>query len=220
MNALILADIQNDFVAGGALAVPGGEEIVPLVNRLEPRFDVVVATQDWHPPDHGSFAANHPGHKPGDVIMLNGLQQILWPVHCVQHTVGAAFVPGFDTIGVARVFHKGTEAGIDSYSGFFDNGHRHSTGLADYLQEHRVKEVFVAGLTTDYCVKFTALDALRLGYKTSVIEDACRGVNLHPGDVEQTLVELEQAGVQRLRSSDFLTEWDFPNLDTPHYKIG
>jgi nicotinamidase/pyrazinamidase len=195
MNALILADIQNDFITGGALAVPGGEEIVPLVNRLEPRFDVVVATQDWHPPNHGSFAANHPGKKPGDIIMLNGLAQILWPVHCVQYTTGAAFVPGFDTTGVARVFHKGTEAGIDSYSSFFDNGHRHATGLADFLQEHRVSEVFVAGLATDYCVKFTALDAVGLGFKTYLVKDACRGVELREGDVGQAIQQMREQGV-------------------------
>lgn len=220
MNALILVDVQNDFVRGGALPVPEGEELVPMLNRLEPRFDVVVATQDWHPPDHGSFAANHPGKQPGDVITLNGLPQTLWPVHCVQHTTGAAFVPGFDTTGVARVFQKGTDARLDSYSGFFDNAHRRATGLGDYLQEHRVREVFVAGLATDYCVKFTALDALGLGFKTALIEDACRGVNLHPGDVAKALEEMQRAGVQRVRSSDFLTNWEFPNLPTPHYRIG
>jgi nicotinamidase/pyrazinamidase len=215
MNALILADVQNDFVAGGSLAVPGGEQVVPLCNLLQPRFDVVVAAQDWHPANHGSFAANHPGRRPGEVISLNGLQQILWPVHCVQNTVGAAFVPGFDTKGVARVFQKGTDPGVDSYSCFFDNGHRKATGLAEFLQEHRVTEVYVAGLTTDYCVKLTTLDAVGLGFKTALIEDACRGVDLHPGDVAGALAEMKQAGVKVMQSQDFLTEWDFSKVSSP-----
>jgi nicotinamidase/pyrazinamidase len=132
MRALILVDLQNDFVSGGALAVPDGDAVVPVANRVQSCFDLVVATQDWHPADHGSFAANHPGRRPGDVIELSGLAQILWPVHCVQHTPGAAFVPGLDMRRVARVFQKGTDPLIDSYSGFFDNGHRRSTGVGEY----------------------------------------------------------------------------------------
>src|SRR5690348_16174351 len=166
MNALVLVDIQNDFVPGGTLAVPEGDRIVPICDRLQDCFDLVVATQDWHPRDHGSFAANHPGRKVGDVIDLNGLRQILWPVHCVQNTPGAAFVPGLDTQRVQRIFQKGTDPAIDSYSGFFDNGHRKATGLGEYLKERAVSDVYVAGLATDYCVKFTALDATQLGFKT------------------------------------------------------
>ena len=215
MNALILADVQNDFAAGGALAVPEGEEIVPLCNLLQPRFDVVVATQDWHPANHGSFAANHPGKQPGEVILLNGLPQILWPVHCVQNTVGAAFVPGFDTTGVTRVFQKGTDPEVDSYSCFFDNGHRRATGLAEFLQGHRVTEVYVAGLTTDYCAKYTALDAQGVGFRTTLIEDACRGVELHPGDVAAAVEEMKRAGVAVTRSRDFLNEWEYSSLSSP-----
>ena len=218
MNALILADIQNDFVPGGALGVPGGEQVVPLCNGLQPRFDLVLATQDWHPPNHGSFAANHPGRKPGETIILNGLPQVLWPVHCVQNTVGAAFVPGFDTTGVTRVFHKGTDPEVDSYSAFFDNGHRKATGLGDFLRERRVSEVFVTGLATDYCVRFTALDAAALGFHTAIIEDACRGINLHPGDVDRALIQLRQAGVRVLHSRDFLTEWDYSSLSSPRFR--
>jgi nicotinamidase/pyrazinamidase len=201
MKALILVDIQNDFLPTGALPVPRGDEVVAVTNRLSPRFDLVVATQDWHPRDHGSFAANHPGRKPGDVIDLNGLPQILWPVHCVQGTPGAEFAPGLDTSRVARVFQKGIDPAIDSYSGFFDNGHRRSTGLADYLREKGVTDVYVLGLATDYCVKFTVLDALhRAGLKTWLVEDGSRGVNLRPGDVDAAVKEMRDAGAKVVRS--------------------
>jgi nicotinamidase/pyrazinamidase len=129
MKALLIVDIQNDFLPGGALAVPGGDEVIPVANRLHAQFELVVATQDWHPANHGSFAANHPCRRPGEIIDLNGLSQILWPVHCVQNTPGAAFAPGLDTSRFAALFQKGTDPGIDSYSAFFDNGHRKATGL-------------------------------------------------------------------------------------------
>lgn len=204
MNILILVDIQNDFVPGGALAVPQGDQIVPIVNRLQPHFDLVVATQDWHPADHGSFAANHAGRQPGDQIDLHGLPQILWPVHCVQGTPGADFVPGLDRERWDRVFVKGTDPKVDSYSGFYDNGHRQATGLGDYLHEKGVTDVYVAGLATDYCVKFTVLDALQLGFNVHLIEDACRGVNLEPGDVERAVQEMREAGAQITSSDDIL----------------
>jgi len=202
MRALILVDIQNDFLPGGALAVPHGDEVIAVANRVATTFDLVVATQDWHPRDHGSFAANHPGKKVGDVIDMHGLPQVLWPVHCVQGTAGAEFAPALDVSRVRRVFQKGTDPAIDSYSGFFDNGHRRSTGLADYLREQGVTQVFVMGLATDYCVKFTALDAVRAGLKTTLIEDGCRGVNLRPGDSEAAVAEMRAARVEVLRSSD------------------
>ena len=196
MNALILIDIQNDFIPGGALAVPEGDLIVPVVNRLQPRFEIVVATQDWHPANHGSFAANHPGRKAGDLIDLHGLQQILWPVHCVQGTAGARVAANLDQSRWDRVFVKGTDPAIDSYSGFFDNGHRRATGLGDYLKAQRVTDVYVAGLATDYCVKFTALDAVSLGFRTHLIQDACRGVNLQAGDVAKAFEEMKTAGIE------------------------
>jgi nicotinamidase/pyrazinamidase len=202
MRALILVDIQNDFVPGGALAVPEGDQIVPIANELQKKFDLIVATQDWHPRDHGSFAANHPGKKPGDVIDLHGLPQVLWPVHCVQQTPGAAFVPGLDASRIARVFQKGTDPAIDSYSGFFDNGHRKSTGLGDWLKAKGVADVYVCGLATDYCVKFTALDARQLGFNVSVVEDACRGVNLKPTDSADAIAAMRNAGVKVIRSAD------------------
>jgi len=200
MRALILVDIQNDFVPGGALAVPGGDEVVEIANDLQLRFDLVVATQDWHPDDHGSFAANHPGKRVGDVIDLNGLPQILWPVHCVENTPGAEFVPGLDTSRIDRVFLKGTDRDIDSYSAFFDNGHRKSTGMGDYLKERGVRDVYVCGLATDYCVNFTALDALKLGFNVHLIEDASRGVNLKPDDSANALDGIHRAGGQIIPS--------------------
>jgi nicotinamidase/pyrazinamidase len=195
-KALILVDLQNDFLPGGALPVPDGDQVLPLANEVQQRFDLIVATQDWHPADHGSFAANHPGRKPGETIELAGLPQILWPVHCVQGTKGAEFAAGLDTTRMARVFQKGTDPAIDSYSGFYDNGHRRSTGMGEWLRAQGVDEVHILGLATDYCVRFTALDARRLGFSTHLILDACRGVNLQSGDVEQAIDEMRQAGVR------------------------
>ena len=202
MKALILVDLQNDFLPGGALAVPDGDAVLPAANRLQKHFDLVVATQDWHPADHGSFAASHEGRAAGDVIELAGLEQILWPVHCVQETPGAATSAELDTSGVARVFPKGTDPAVDSYSGFFDNGRRRATGLGDYLQERGVTEVYVCGLATDYCVRATALDAVGLGFATRLIEDASRGVELRPGDVARAIEAMKAAGVRVVRSEE------------------
>lgn len=200
MDALLLVDIQNDFLPGGALAVPDGDQVVPVANALIPRFKLVVATKDWHPADHGSFAANHEGRSIGEVIHLEGLPQILWPVHCVHETRGAAFAPGLDVDRVNHIVLKGLDCRIDSYSGFFDNGRRHSTGLEDYLRSNHVGRVFVMGLATDYCVKFTALDARTLGFETILVTDGCRGVNLQPGDVDRAIAEMREAGVELMTS--------------------
>jgi len=200
MRTLILIDIQNDFLPGGALAVPRGDEVVPVANRLQPRFDLVVATQDWHPAGHGSFASTHPGRKPGELADLAGLPQILWPDHCVQGSAGAAFAPGLELNRVEAIFRKGTDPRIDSYSGFFDNGHRKSTGLGGYLEARGATDVYVLGLATDYCVKFTALDARQLGFRTYLVEDGSRGVELRPGDVPRAVEEMRTAGVEVLRS--------------------
>lgn len=202
MRALILVDIQNDFCPGGALAVPQGDEVVNVANRAQGSFDIIVATQDWHPADHASFAANHAGKQPGDVIDLDGLQQILWPVHCVQGTPGAEFHPKLKMNRVDEIFRKGEDSRIDSYSGFFDNGHRKATGLNAWLQDKSVHEVYVCGLATDYCVKFTALDAIGLGFRVALIEDACRGVNLKSGDAERAIEDMRGAGVRIIRSDD------------------
>ncbi|RMG68908.1 MAG: bifunctional nicotinamidase/pyrazinamidase [Bacteroidetes bacterium] len=206
MRALILVDIQNDFLPGGALAVQEGDQIIPVVNAIQPHFSLVVATQDWHPADHGSFAANHPGQVPGQMIDLHGLPQVLWPVHCVQGTAGAAFAAALDREKVVKVFPKGTDPEIDSYSGFFDNGHRKSTGLADYLRSQGVEEVYITGLATDYCVKYTALDAVGQGFRTYVVTDAVRAVNLQPEDGAAALAEMEKAGATLLTHTEVGTE--------------
>ncbi len=194
MNSLIVVDLQHDFCPGGALAVREGDAIVPLINRILPAFDCVVATQDWHPANHKSFAVNHPGHAVGDVIELAGAPQVLWPAHCVQNTAGAEFHQGFDTSGLDAIFQKGTDPEIDSYSGFFDNNRGRSTGLGDYLNQRGIGTLYICGLATDYCVQATALDALSLGFETFVIADACRGVDLQTGDSEKALANIAQAG--------------------------
>ncbi|MGA2248741.1 MAG: bifunctional nicotinamidase/pyrazinamidase, partial [Verrucomicrobiota bacterium] len=164
------------------------------------------ATQDWHPAIHGSFATNHPGKAVFEQINLNGLPQTLWPVHCVQGTSGAELAPGLQRERIAKIFPKGTDTGIDSYSGLFDNGHRKSTGLGEWLKAKGVTEVFVCGLATDYCVKFTALDAAQFGLKTHFIEDASRGVNLQPDDVEKAIAEMHSAGIETVQSADVLKQ--------------
>ena len=194
MNALILVDIQNDFVPGGALAVPDGDAVVAQANDLMPHYDLVVATQDWHPENHSSFVDQHPDHEVGDLIELDGMQQVLWPRHCVQGTPGADFVPGLNLDGIHHIVHKGTNPEIDSYSGFFDNERRQATELDAILRQNEVVAVTIVGLATDYCVKFTAMDACELGYRTTVIYDAVRGVELNPGDCELAVAEMMIAG--------------------------
>lgn len=204
MKALIIVDMQNDFVTGGALAVPGGETIVPLVNELQKHFDLILATQDWHPEDHGSHANNHPDARPGDIVDLAGRRQILWPAHCVQDTPGADFVDGLDQDRWDAVFQKGAVRHVDSYSGFFDNGKEHDTGLAKYLGKRGVTDVYIVGLATDYCVKYTALDAVALGFRTHLIADACRAVNLKTGDEGKAIEEMQGAGVVIVAAKEIL----------------
>jgi nicotinamidase/pyrazinamidase len=194
-HALVLVDIQNDFLPGGALEVKEGDQVVPIANRLMDDFGTIVATQDWHPAGHGSFAVNHAGRKVGDIIPLHGVEQILWPAHCVQGTPGADFAPGLDVARITRIFRKGTDPGIDSYSGFYDNGHRRSTGLGEWLHGQGVRRVTVCGLATDYCVKFTALDAIAEGFEVALHLPACRGVNLHARDVDRAVEEMREKGV-------------------------
>lgn len=205
VKTLMIVDVQNDFLPGGALAVPEGDRVVPVANRLMRWAGLVIATQDWHPPDHGSFAPNHPGKKPGDEINLNGLSQILWPPHCVQNTPGAELAPGLDTSRIRHRVTKGTDPGIDSYSAFFDNGHRKDTGLDALLRSEGASELYIMGLATDYCVKYTALDARRLGWPTVLVLDGCRGIELQPGDIERAVQAMRKAGVT-IRGSDEWTE--------------
>ena len=204
MNALLVVDIQNDFLPGGALAVPDGDKVIPIINGLVERFDLILATQDWHPANHGSFAANHPNRHPGEVIDLNGIEQVLWPIHCVQGSPGADFSAQMRTDRFAKIFRKGTDPGIDSYSSFFDNARRRSTGLSDYLHERQVNELFICGLATDYCVKFSVLDSTSLGIRTYVIADACRGVNLKPDDSATAIAEMRKAGGLMIDSAEIL----------------
>ena len=204
MRALAVIDLQNDFCPGGALAVRGGDEVVPVANRLSPLFPLVVASQDWHPPDHGSFAASRPGRQPYDLDELAGLPQVLWPVHCVQGSPGAEFHPLFDRTRVARVFRKGTDPAIDSYSAFYDNGRRKSTGLGDYLRQQGVTELTILGLATDYCVRFTALDGRWLGFGITVVKDGCRAVELVDGDGERAFDEMRAAGARIITSDELL----------------
>jgi len=183
MKALILVDVQNDFLEQGALAVPNSNEIIPVINAIISDFDVVVATQDWHPANHQSFASQHPGKSVFEQINLNGLTQTLWPDHCVQGSFGAAFSTALNLNSVAAIFRKGMQVGVDSYSGFYDNGKKHNTGLAAYLKGLQVTQVYVCGLAGDFCVQFTANDALQAGFKTYLILDAIRSINAE--DFEQ-----------------------------------
>lgn len=202
MNILVAVDLQNDFMPRGALPVTEGDAVLPVINSVQTFFDLVVATQDWHPPNHGSFAANHPGKSPGDQIILGGIEQILWPVHCVQHSHGAAFHPAFDRSRVSQVFYKGIDPVIDSYSTFFDNAHKRHTGLDAFLRKQRATAVYLAGLALDYCVLYSALDARQLGYETFVLVDGCRGINLQPGDIQRALDRMQQAGIHLVQSRE------------------
>jgi len=203
-KALILIDLQNDFCLGGSLAVRGGDNVMPIANKLQVHFDPIIATQDWHPDDHLSFADNHVGRKIGEEIILENISQILWPKHCIQHTKGAEFHPDLDTKKITRIFYKGTEKKIDSYSAFFDNVHLRSTGLEEYLLNKNINEIYLMGLATDYCVKFSALDAKELGFNVYVIEDACRGVELKQGDIERAKIEMQERGVHFIQSEEIL----------------
>lgn len=197
-KALILVDIQNDFVPGGALPVPDGDAVVAVANKAMRHFDLVVATKDWHPPDHSSFASQHKGLRPGDIVVIDGLRQILWSDHCVQNTRGAEFVLGLHVEKIEKVFHKGMERNDDSYSGFFDNEQRNDTGLGEYLKKQGVDEVAIMGLATEYCVKFIALDAIKLGFKTRLIIEGVRGVEVQKGDSEKAVEEMKKAGVEMI----------------------
>ncbi|MGL5430800.1 MAG: bifunctional nicotinamidase/pyrazinamidase [Vibrio sp.] len=202
-RALLLVDIQNDFSPSGALPVPDGDAVLSVVNRLIPKFSHVIATKDWHPVAHASFASVQ-GKMPGEVLELNGTLQVMWPDHCVQQTHGAEFIAGLESQRITHTVLKGTHPDVDSYSGFFDNQRQHATGLADYLHQHGITELYIAGLATDYCVKFTALDARSLGFNTWVIQDGCRGVELKPGDCAAAWQAMQSAGCQLISSQQLL----------------
>jgi nicotinamidase/pyrazinamidase len=203
-RALVVVDVQNDYCPRGALAVPDGDAIVPIVNRLMSRADFVVATQDWHLPNHGAFVTSHPGRSAYEVIETGGVPQMLWPPHCVAGTYGAELHAALDCDRIARVFKKGTDAGVDSYSAFRDNGGESTTGLLAWLSKRRITDVYVCGLTTEYCVKHTALDAARLGFRTLVVEDACRGLDVEPGDAVRAWGEMARAGIRLVAAKEIL----------------
>lgn len=215
MKVLILVDIQNDFCPGGALAVKDGHKVVPVANILavESNFDLIVCTQDYHPPTHKSFASNNKDAKPGTLGELNGVPQVWWPNHCEWGTKGSEFHKNLMTGKVAAIFRKGMNEKVDSYSGFFDNKAildgkevRAATGLGGYLKDKGVTDVYVMGLATDYCVKFTALDALALGFNTYLITDGCRAVDLNAGDGDKAMAEMKEAGVKLVESKNLLVK--------------
>ena len=211
-RALIVIDVQNDFLPGGALAVPHGDQVIPVINSLMDHFDSVIATQDWHPADHGSFASQH-NKQPGEHILLQGIPQILWPDHCVQGTPGAAFSPLLRLDRFDKVFRKGTDRWVDSYSAFYDMARKRSTGLTAHLKAHQISHVYLAGLALDYCVKYSVLDALSEGFTSYCILDACRGINLSPNDGDAAVQEMRSRGAKIITSQELA-----PGDSDPHPK--
>ena len=200
-DCLLVIDVQNDFCPGGALAVPGGDEVVAVVNRLGQRFAHRILTQDWHPPGHLSFASSHSGRAPLETTTLSYGVQVLWPDHCVQGTHGAEFHPDLEVNGSELVLRKGFRREIDSYSAFFENDRTTPTGLGAYLRERGFEHLYLCGLATDYCVGYSALDARRAGFRVTLVEDACRAIDVD-GSLAATWRHFESAGVQRVKSAD------------------
>lgn len=201
-SALLIVDVQNDFLPGGALGIEDGDKIISVINGLQPNFEHIIATQDFHPQNHKSFAANHHGKKVGEVIDLNGQNQVLWANHCVQGSEGAHFSDLLEKKNWVKIFQKGMSPEVDSYSGFFDNARLGDTGLGEYLKNHGINKVYITGLAQDYCVKFTALDARDLGFETYLISDATKPVNLDPEDGAKALEEMKNAGVKIITSKE------------------
>jgi nicotinamidase/pyrazinamidase len=195
-KALIIVDMQNDFLPGGSLAVSGGDEIIPLINSLQKQFDLVVATQDWHPADHKSFASSHSEKKEYEVIDLDGLSQVLWPDHCVQGTKGAAFSSELNDLKIEAIFRKGMDREIDSYSGFYDNGRRKNTGMAGYLKDRGIKTIYICGIAADFCVYYTAIDGIDLGFEVYIIEDAVRAIDSK--GYQRAMKDFEERGGKRV----------------------
>lgn len=199
-EALIIVDIQNDFLPGGSLAVSGGDEIIPTINLIQNRFDLVVATQDWHPANHKSFASSHPNKEEYETMELNGLQQVLWPDHCVQGTEGAAFATELNSERIEAIFRKGMDLEIDSYSGFYDNGRRKRTGMGGYLKDRDIKTIYICGIAADFCVYYTAIDGLDLGFEVFIIEDASRAINIEGYEV--AMKDFKEKKGKLIRSTD------------------
>lgn len=201
-EALLVVDVQNDFLAGGALAVPRGDEVLPVINGLMDEFDSVIATIDYHPKGHVSFASSHEGRAIGDVVEVDGVAQMLWPDHCVQNSVGAELAEELRNGPLTKFVCKGIDPLVDSYSAFFDNNGQNDTGLAEYLRDCGISKIFVCGLALDYCVKFSVLDALHLGFDVTLIEDATRAVNAEEGDGERAIAQMRAAGAKTIKSSE------------------
>jgi nicotinamidase/pyrazinamidase len=202
--ALLIIDVQNDFCPGGSLAVPDGDAVVPVINCLMEKFTAVIATQDWHPSGHVSFASNHRGKEPHESIMVEGRAQMLWPDHCVAGTRGAELHGELNRSGVGLILRKGMRPGLDSYSAFYENDRGTSTGLNGYLRELGITRLFLCGLASDVCVFFSAMDGVRLGYGTTVIRDGVRGVDVPPGNIADTEEQMRREGVKFLQSTDLL----------------
>lgn len=207
-RALLLVDVQNDFLPMGALPVPHGDEVIEPINRLmKLPFDVIVATKDFHPVGHCSFASRW-NKTVGETIQIQNIDQLLWPDHCVQGTMGAEFAPGLDTSRITQVVHKGSDPEIDSYSTFFDNKKLRSTGLEKFFLERSIKELYIAGLATNFCVLFSVADAINLGFDVTVIEDGCRGIDITPGAAQKSLLEMKEMGAHLTSSDQLISHWN------------
>ena len=194
MKTLVIVDVQNDFIKGGSLEVPEGQNVIEPINNIIKDYDLVIATKDWHPKDHVSFASNHKDKNIGDVIKVNGIDQTLWPDHCIQNSFGSDFPSNLDVSNVQKIIFKGNDSSIDSYSGFFDNRNIRATGLSEYLKQNGVLQVDCVGLATDYCLKYTALDSLSEGFQTRVIIDCIRGID--EKGCEMALEEMKSKGIK------------------------
>jgi nicotinamidase/pyrazinamidase len=203
-TALVVVDVQNDFLPNGALGVQEGDTIIPLINELvKLKFDLILASQDFHPPHHCSFASTWK-KKPKERILIDGITQMLWPDHCVQGTFGVEFSSKLDTSHFAHVAHKGVDPAVDSYSIFFDNQRRRATGLEEVLKKNAITDLYIAGLATEYCVFYSVIDAIQLGFKAHVVVDACRGINIAPGDTEKALRTMQLHGAELVTSDEVI----------------
>lgn len=200
-NALIVSDVQNDFCPGGRLAVRDGDKVIPIINSIVKKFYKVIAIQDWHPQDHVSFAMNHPGKKAYDIVDVNGVEQVLWPAHCVIGTRGADFHPELNTNNFHLIVRKGTNPKIDSYSAFMENDKKTITGLEGYLKGLGIMQVYVCGLATDYCVFYSAMDAVTYGFDTYVVLDACRGIDVPENNIQKSIDTMKEQGIKIIEPS-------------------
>jgi len=204
MKALLIVDVQNDFCSGGALEVPNGDQIIPVINALSHTFDIVIQTQDWHPEGHSSFASSHSGKEPFETIEMPYGNQVLWPDHCVQGSEGSDFHPDLETNRTQLIVRKGFRKEIDSYSAFYENDDTTTTGLTGYLLEREIDTLYSVGLATDFCVKWSVLDGIKEGFDVFVVEDAVKGIDID-GSVDQAWEEMVDAGAEKVSSEELLS---------------